>query len=174
MPRAGGGDKYGGTKLHDTTYADSRAGAASCSMTAILPARLLCRNEYEQAPLSYRGSGTYDKSEVRLCRSKPSPKSRSPLIRKSGSARPLYRVTSVFSGEKRPWQDAGAACGAPRHDGAGRSRSRAALSRIVTDNQPPCGGILARKWYPRYHILAGKTCESHHAARMYESQRIGR
>lgn len=23
-------------------------------------------------------------------------------------------------------------------------------------------------------ILAGKTCESHHAARMYESQRIGR
>ena len=86
----------------------------------------------------------------------------------------LYRVTSVFSGEKGPWQDAGAACGAPRHDRAGRSRGRAALSRIVTDNQPPCGGILARKWYPRYHILAGKTCESHHAARMYESQRIGR
>ena len=82
----------------------------------------------------------------------------------------LYRVTSVFSGEK----DLGRTCCAPRHDRAGRSRDRAALSRIVTDNQPPCGGILARRWYPRYHILAGKTCESHHAARMYESQRIGR
>ena len=40
MPRAGGCDKYGGTKLHDTTYADSRAGAVSCNMTAIPPARL--------------------------------------------------------------------------------------------------------------------------------------
>ena len=59
MPRAGGCDKYGGTKPNDTEYADSRAGAASGSMTATLPARLLCRNEYEQAPLSYRGSGTY-------------------------------------------------------------------------------------------------------------------
>ena len=49
MPRAGGCDKYGGTKLHDTTYADSRAGAVSCNMTAIPPARLLCQNEYEQA-----------------------------------------------------------------------------------------------------------------------------
>ena len=84
----------------------------------------------------------------------------------------LYRVTSVFSGEK----DLGRTLEqlAARHDRAGRSRGRTALSRIVTDNQPPCGGILARKWYPRYHILAGKTCESHHAARMYESQRIGR
>ena len=74
----------------------------------------------------------------------------------------LYRVTSVFSGEKD----------------LGRTLEqlavRRAMTRIVTDNQPPCGGILARKWYPRYHILAGKTCESHHAARMYESQRIGR
>lgn len=59
MPRAGGCDKYGETKPNDTKYAGSRAGAASCSMTATLPARLLCRNEYEQAPLSYRGSGTY-------------------------------------------------------------------------------------------------------------------
>ena len=33
---------------------------------------------------------------------------------------------------------------------------------------------LSHLWYPRYHILAGKPCESHHAARMYESQRIGR
>lgn len=57
MPRAGGCDKYGGTKPNDTKYADSRAGAVSCNMTAIPPARLLCRNEYEQAPLSYRGSG---------------------------------------------------------------------------------------------------------------------
>jgi len=32
MPRAGGCDKYGGTKPNDTKYADSRAGAASCSM----------------------------------------------------------------------------------------------------------------------------------------------
>lgn len=86
----------------------------------------------------------------------------------------LYRVTSVFSGEKD----------------LGRTLEQLAVRRamteldspaaaqpchgIVTDNQPPCGGILARKWYPRYHILAGKTCESHHAARMYESQRIGR
>ena len=45
--------------FYDTTYADSRASAASCNMTAIPPARLLCRNEYEQVPLSYRGSGTY-------------------------------------------------------------------------------------------------------------------
>ena len=44
--------------FYDTTYADSRASAASCNMTAIPPARLLCRNEYEQVPLSYCGGGT--------------------------------------------------------------------------------------------------------------------
>ena len=85
----------------------------------------------------------------------------------------LYRVTSVFSGEKdlgRTLEQLAVRRAMTELD----ARVRAALSRIVTDNQPPCGGILARKWYPRYHILAGKTCESHHAARMYESQRIGR
>lgn len=60
MPRAGGCDKYGGTKPNDTTYADSRAGAAPIVYGGkTLAARLRCRNEYEQAPLSYRGSGTY-------------------------------------------------------------------------------------------------------------------
>ena len=86
----------------------------------------------------------------------------------------LYRVTSVFSGEKdlgRTLEQLAVRRAMTELDAPA---SRAALSRIVTDNQPPCGGILARKWYPRYHILAGKTCESHHAARMYESQRIGR
>ena len=44
---------------------------------------------------------------------------------------PLSRDKRVFR-RKGPWQDAGAACSAPRHDRAGRSRDRAALSRIVT------------------------------------------
>ncbi len=100
MPRAGGCDKYGGTKLHDTTYADSRAGAVSCNMTAIPPARLLCRNEYEQAPLSYRGSGTYMINRSAFMQKQAIPKEPVASYKEIRIGKTLYRVTSVFSGEK--------------------------------------------------------------------------
>ena len=100
MPRAGGCDKYGGTKPNDTTYADSRAGAASCSMTAILPARLLCRNDYEQAPLSYRDSGTYMKIGGAFMQKQAIPKEPVASYKEVRIGKTLYRVTSVFSGEK--------------------------------------------------------------------------
>ena len=120
MPRAGGCDKYGGTKLHDTTYADSRAGAVSCNMTAIPPARLLCRNEYEQAPLSYRGSGTYMQKQA-------IPKEPVASYKEIRIGKTLYRVTSVFSGEKD----------------LGRTLEQLAVRRAMTEldapaSAPPC------------------------------------
>lgn len=42
----------------------------------------------------------HDKSEVRLCRSKPSPKEPVASYKEVRIGKTLYRVTSVFSGEK--------------------------------------------------------------------------